>query len=66
VLAKPKMKPDLAQAVAAEAFRRGLVVETSGPVDEVLKLLPALVIDDETLLRGLDIIAASVDAVLAR
>ena len=59
------VKPDLAQAVAAEAFRRGLVVETSGPVDEVLKLLPALVIDDATLLRGLDIIAASVDAVLA-
>jgi len=58
--------PELAQAVSAEAFTRGLVVETSGPVDEVLKLLPALVIDDETLLRGLDIIAASVDAVLAR
>ncbi|GAB3605118.1 diaminobutyrate--2-oxoglutarate transaminase [Conyzicola nivalis] len=58
--------PELAQAIAAEAFTRGLVVEVSGPVDEVLKLLPALVIDDETLNRGLDIIAASVEAVLAR
>lgn len=58
--------PTLALAVAAEAFTRGLVVETSGPVDEVLKLLPALVIDDATLNRGLDIIAASVEAVLAR
>ncbi len=58
--------PDLAKSVAAEAFSRGLVVETSGPVDEVLKLLPALVIDDTTLNRGLDIIAASVEAVLAR
>ena len=58
--------PALAQAVAAEAFTRGLVVETSGPVDEVLKLLPALVIDDATLNRGLDIIAASVEAVLAK
>ncbi|WP_213816766.1 diaminobutyrate--2-oxoglutarate transaminase [Glaciihabitans sp. dw_435] len=57
--------PDLAKAVAAEAFTRGLVVETSGPVDEVLKLLPALIISDETLGRGLDIIAASVEAVLA-
>ena len=58
--------PDLAQAIAAEAFTRGLVVEVSGPVDEVLKLLPALIIDDETLNRGLDIIAASVEAVLAK
>ena len=58
--------PTLATAVAAEAFTRGLVVETSGPVDEVLKLLPALVIDDATLNRGLDIIAESVAAVLAR
>jgi diaminobutyrate-2-oxoglutarate transaminase len=58
--------PELAQAIAAEAFTRGLVVEVSGPVDEVLKLLPALVIDDATLNRGLDIIAASVEAALAK
>ena len=57
--------PELAQAIAAQAFLRGLVVETSGPVDEVLKLLPALVIDDETLGRGLDIIAAATEAALA-
>jgi diaminobutyrate-2-oxoglutarate transaminase len=57
--------PELAQAIAAQAFLRGLVVETSGPVDEVLKLLPALVIDDETLSRGLDIIAAATEAALA-
>jgi diaminobutyrate-2-oxoglutarate transaminase len=58
--------PDLAQAIAAEAFTRGLVVETSGPSNEVLKLLPALIISDEILTSGLDIIAASVEAVLAR
>jgi diaminobutyrate-2-oxoglutarate transaminase len=58
--------PDLAQAIAAEAFTRGLVVETSGPSNEVLKLLPALIIGDDVLNRGLDIIAASVEAVLAR
>jgi diaminobutyrate-2-oxoglutarate transaminase len=58
--------PELAQVIAAEAFTRGLVVEVSGPVDEVLKLLPALVIDDATLNRGLDIIAASVEAALAK
>jgi diaminobutyrate-2-oxoglutarate transaminase len=58
--------PNLARAIAAEAFTRGLVVETSGPSDEVLKLLPALIISDEILIRGLDIIAASVEAVMAQ
>jgi diaminobutyrate-2-oxoglutarate transaminase len=57
--------PELAQKIAAQAFLRGLVVETSGPVDEVLKLLPALVIDDATLNRGLDIIAAATEAALS-
>jgi diaminobutyrate-2-oxoglutarate transaminase len=57
--------PELARAVAAEAFRRGLIIETSGPSDEVLKFLPALTIPDETLLRGLDIVAESVEAALA-
>jgi len=58
--------PELAQAIAAEAFTRGLVVETSGPSNEVLKLLPALIISDEILTSGLDIIAASVEAVLTK
>jgi diaminobutyrate-2-oxoglutarate transaminase len=58
--------PNLARAIAAEAFTRGLVVETSGPSDEVLKLLPALIISDEILIRGLDIIAASVEAVIVK
>jgi diaminobutyrate-2-oxoglutarate transaminase len=56
--------PELANAIAHEAFLRGLIVETSGPSDEVLKLLPALIMDDATLLRGLDVIAASVEAAL--
>jgi diaminobutyrate-2-oxoglutarate transaminase len=58
--------PELAQAIAAEAFTRGLVVETSGPSNEVLKLLPALIIGDDTLVRGLDIIAASVEVVISK
>jgi diaminobutyrate-2-oxoglutarate transaminase len=56
--------PELANKIAHEAFERGLIVETSGPSDEVLKLLPALVMNDDTLVRGLAIIEASVDAVL--
>ncbi|WP_017622859.1 diaminobutyrate--2-oxoglutarate transaminase [Nocardiopsis chromatogenes] len=48
-----------AQAVAAEAFKRGLLLETSGPEDEVAKLLPPLTTTVEDLERGLDIIEES-------
>lgn len=48
--------PALAQAVSAASFKKGLIVETSGPHDEVLKVLPPLNIPDELLGRGLDII----------
>jgi diaminobutyrate-2-oxoglutarate transaminase len=51
--------PGLATQVSRAAFRRGLIVETAGPRDEVLKLLPPLVIDDAALERGLDVIASS-------
>lgn len=54
---------ELASETSAEAFRRGLVIETAGPDDEVLKLLPPLTIGDDELARGLDIIEASVHAV---
>ncbi len=50
----------LAGKIARDAFARGLIVETSGPEDEVLKLLPALTIDEEALHRGLDILEDSV------
>ncbi|TFD88497.1 diaminobutyrate--2-oxoglutarate transaminase [Cryobacterium psychrotolerans] len=55
---------DLAGRVCAEAFTRGLLMETSGPEGEVMKILPALTITDEELERGLGIIDESVAAVL--
>ena len=55
---------DLAGRVCAEAFTRGLLMETSGPEGEVMKILPALTITDEELERGLAIIDESVAAVL--
>ncbi len=39
----------LASQVAAEAFKRGLIMETAGPNDEVFKLFPPLTIDNERL-----------------
>jgi diaminobutyrate-2-oxoglutarate transaminase len=57
---------DVAGAVAKAAFERGLLVETSGPESEVVKLMPALTIDPADLQRGLDVLAESVDAVFGK
>ncbi|MDT8860967.1 diaminobutyrate--2-oxoglutarate transaminase [Alkalihalobacillus sp. MEB130] len=54
----------LSGQIAAEAFQRGLIMETSGPKDEVFKLFPPLIIDDEGLEKGFKIIEDSVKAVL--
>jgi len=57
-------QPEIANQIARKAFERGIVIETSGAHDEVLKILPALTIEDELLARGLDAIEASVADVL--
>jgi diaminobutyrate-2-oxoglutarate transaminase len=46
----------LAEKIALDAFRRGLLIEAVGPRDNVLKLLPPLVITEAELLEGLDIL----------
>lgn len=59
-------RPELAGAVCKEAFSRGLLLESSGPESEVVKLMPPLVISDEDLARGLTITAESIEAVAKR
>jgi diaminobutyrate-2-oxoglutarate transaminase len=56
--------PETAPAVCAQAFERRLLMETSGPEGEVVKLLPPLTTTSDELAEGLDIIDASVGAVL--
>lgn len=51
--------PGLAPAVCKAAFEHGLIMETSGPESDVIKVLPALTIDDETLSTGLEILRES-------
>ena len=46
----------LGAEVAKAAFERGLVIEPVGPKDEVLKILPPLVIEDQELRQGLGIL----------
>ena len=50
-------KPEDADKVCALAFEEGLLAETSGPSDEVVKLLPPLTITDDELEFGLNILA---------
>lgn len=54
--------PDRAGTVCRYAFERGLLVETSGPRSEVVKLLPPLTISQEDLDKGLLILTAAVNA----
>jgi diaminobutyrate-2-oxoglutarate transaminase len=50
----------LAAATTRIAFERGILIETSGPHDEVVKVLAPLTIEDETLSMGLDILEGAV------
>lgn len=52
----------LAETIVRKAFEDGLVVERCGAEDQVIKLLPPLTIDGQTLKRGLDILDKSVQA----
>ena len=56
---------EIAAKVVSSAFERGLVIETSGPNDEVVKCLAALTITEEELNQGLDILAAAVEHVFS-
>ncbi len=55
---------DLANKICAEAFNRGLIVETSGPNDEVVKFLPPLIIEEEGINSGFDILEEAIKQVL--
>lgn len=59
-------KDDIAEQICAAAFKRGLIVETSGPNDEVIKFLPPLIIDEEGLREGLHRLGESIKDVLIR
>nr|WP_245883902.1 diaminobutyrate--2-oxoglutarate transaminase [Hartmannibacter diazotrophicus] len=57
-------EPDEAAAVCALAYREGLIIERSGPRDEVVKFLMPLNTPPEQLDEGLDIIGWAVDTVI--
>lgn len=56
--------PELAGKISAACFKRGLIIETAGIDDQVLKLLPSLTIKDEDLKHGLDVIEESLQEIV--
>lgn len=55
---------DLAGKICARAFEKGLIIETAGPDDEVVKCLMPLVISDTDLQQGLDLLKESVEEIM--
>ena len=54
----------LARAVLDRCFEKKLIIELAGSNDSVLKIMPSLVIEDELLLKGLDIVKESIKEIL--
>jgi diaminobutyrate-2-oxoglutarate transaminase len=54
---------EIASKITRAAYRKGLIIETSGADDHIIKLLCPLIIREENLQRGIDIIEESVKEV---
>ena len=50
----------LSRAVLDKCFEKGLIIELAGRNDGVLKIMPALTIEDDLLIKGLDIVKDSI------
>lgn len=59
-----KFGKDMTKPLIAACFKNGLIVERVGRENNVLKLMPPLVIEDELLLRGLNILKQSLKEIL--
>lgn len=54
-----KIDPNLSEVIIEKCFARNLICECAGRQGAVLKIMPPLVIEDDLLQKGLEIIAAS-------
>lgn len=57
-----KPRPDLPKALAARCAQEGVVILTAGTFGNVIRLLPPLVIGDDLLSEGLDVLAEALAA----
>lgn len=58
-------EPGFAGQVSESCFEKGLVIELAGADDQVVKFLPPLTIDEETLRRGLAIVEEAIGEIVA-
>ena len=59
-------QPGVAGETSAECFQRGLIIETAGANDEVLKFLPSLLIGEDLLHEGLAIVDEALATLVER
>lgn len=57
---------EIAGKITSKAFEKGLIIETSGADDQIVKFLCPLIISDESLKRGIDIVEESIKEVCAK
>lgn len=57
---------ELAGLITRKAFKKGLIIETSGADDQIIKFFCPLVIRDESLTKGIDIIEEAIKEVCAK
>lgn len=56
---------EIAEQITELAFKRGLIIETSGSVGQVVKILTPLTIEEEQLQAGLAVLASCIGDVMA-
>jgi diaminobutyrate-2-oxoglutarate transaminase len=56
---------ELASKITKKAFQKGLIIETSGADDHIVKFLCPLIISDENLKKGIDIVESAISEVCA-
>jgi diaminobutyrate-2-oxoglutarate transaminase len=59
-------QPGVAREASQAAFERGLVIETAGAEDQVLKFLPALTIEEDLLREGLQVVDDALGSLVER
>lgn len=57
---------EIAGKITHQAFQKGLIIETSGADDQVVKFLCPLIISNENLKKGIDIVEQAVKEVCAK
>jgi diaminobutyrate-2-oxoglutarate transaminase len=56
--------PEVASEVSAAAFERGMIIETAGADDDVVKLAPPLIVDRQAVDDALAVLSDAIDAVV--